>query len=151
MTGLDVAAGVIAVVELSAKVAMLCVQYSRAVATAKSDITRLKEQIDQVRNVFDEVNRLLDGNDGASLKASQKVRKGVDACLSQVAAIERKMNVGKGRKAISRIGHALSWPFTRQEVDKIIQELRASEDMIALALQVDTAYVEMSRSLNIVL
>ena len=46
---------------------------------------------------------------------------------------------------MSRLGlRALSWPLARREVDKIIQELRASEDNIILALQVDTAYVEMS-------
>ena len=82
------AAGVIAVVELSAKVPLLCVQYTREVATAKSDITRLRDQIDQLRNTFDEINRLLDSQHGAELKASQKLQRGVDACLLQVTSIE---------------------------------------------------------------
>jgi hypothetical protein len=145
MAGLEVAASIIAVVNLSAKVTLLCTQYSREVATAKSDIARLQGRINQLENTFSEVNRLLDGQHGAELKASQKLRNGVDACLSQVAAIEQKMKARRGRKTMSRLGfRALRWPFTSQEVDKIVLELRESEAMLTLALQVDTAYVEMS-------
>jgi hypothetical protein len=147
MTGLDIAAGVIAVVELSAKVALLCARYSREVANAKSDIAHLKECIDQLQITLGEVSRLLDGQYGAGLKASQKLRKGVDACLSQMTTLEQKMKIGKGFRAMSRFGiRALSWPFTRQELDKVLQELKDSEAMIALALQVDTAYVDLPYS-----
>lgn len=41
MDGLSVAANVVAVVEVSAKVASLCAQYCSAVKKSKQDITRV--------------------------------------------------------------------------------------------------------------
>lgn len=152
MSGLEVAAGVIAVVDLSAKVASLCTQYSRAVITAQSDITRLADHIGRLRHTFDEVTRLLHGQHGARLKASQKLRGGVDASSANLTKIEEKLKVGKGHRAMSRFGwRALSWPFTRKEVDAIIEELRASEAMVALALQVDIVLVKKSPSRNAII
>ncbi|KAL9620623.1 MAG: hypothetical protein Q9160_004877 [Pyrenula sp. 1 TL-2023] len=139
MSGLDIAAGVIAVIELSAKVTSQCVRYSRKVKNARADVARLSKQIDLLRNTFDEVNRLLDSQNGARLKASQKLRKSVNICLTQISTVEQKLKSTKGDQFMRRLGmRALRWPFTHQEVDKIIEELRASETIITLALQVDT-------------
>lgn len=142
MSGLDVAAGVIAVVELSYKVTSLCVQYSRQAAGAKSSIARLAERVDQLRDTLNAAKRLLDGQHGPKLKASQSLRHGVDTCFGQMEQLEDRMKLGKGRKAMSRLGvRALSWPFAQKEIDRIIQDLTTSETTISLALQVDTAYV----------
>lgn len=142
MSGLGVAASVIAVVEVSAKVALLCARYSREVANSKTDATRLQGQTDLLRNALGEVDKLLNSQYGARLEASHKLRDGVTACLEQMRAMEKKMKMGKGHKAMSRLGlRALSWPFTRKEVDKIIEELKVIEATITLALQVDTVYV----------
>lgn len=143
MSGLEVAAGVIAVIELSAKITSQCVRYSREVKNARADVARLSKQIDLLRNTLDEVNRLLDGQDEARLKASQRLRKSINACLTQISTVEQKLKSTKGDKVMRRLGiRALRWPFTRQEVDKIIEELRASETTITLALQVDITYVK---------
>ena len=46
MTDLNVAADVIAVVKISARMIDLCYKYSRKVANAKSDIKRLENHVE---------------------------------------------------------------------------------------------------------
>jgi hypothetical protein len=142
MSGLETAAGVIAVAGLLARVASLCKRYSREVINAKTDIARLEKQVEALQFTWDEVNRLLDSKYGERLKASQNLRRGVSTSLALIGPLEQKMRIKKGHKAMSRVGiRTLSWPFTRKEVDKIIQELKESQANMTLALQVDTAYV----------
>jgi hypothetical protein len=59
MDGLGVAASAIAVVELSAKIALLCVQYSLAVKHAEADIERLRGEVNTVTDLLRGVERLL--------------------------------------------------------------------------------------------
>ena len=73
MEGLGVAANIIALVDLCAKVALFCYQYSLAVKDAKNDITRLQGEVKSLRDVLGEVQQLLDGPDSAKLSASQKL------------------------------------------------------------------------------
>jgi len=48
-----------------------------------------------------------------------------------MSSVEEKMKIGKGYKAMSRFGtRTLSWPFTLQEADKIIEELSSSRILI---------------------
>lgn len=59
MEGLGVAANVIAVVELSTKVAFLCLEYSKGVTNAKDDIARLRGEVVGLRRVANSVDELL--------------------------------------------------------------------------------------------
>ncbi|CAL8584904.1 hypothetical protein XPA_010487 [Xanthoria parietina] len=54
--------------------------------------------------------------------------------------LEEKLKIGKGRKAMHRVGlRALSWPLTRSDTDKAIERITASQEVVKLALQIDTA------------
>jgi hypothetical protein len=55
MEGLGVAASVVAVVDLSAEVAKLCIQYSLEVKDAKSDISRLYNEARNLEKVMKDV------------------------------------------------------------------------------------------------
>jgi hypothetical protein len=127
MEGLGVAANVIAVVELSAKVASVCVQYSRAVKHAAKDIDRLQSELKGLQDLLQNVKQLLDGPNGARLSASPTVSKEIDACESQLRALDRRLNPSKSQKAMSRVGfRALKWPFETKEVYEIIGSLTIS-------------------------
>lgn len=73
MEGLGAAANVIAIVDLCAKVASFCYQYSLAVKNAKNDITRLQGELKSLRDVLGEVQQLLNGLDSAKFSASQNL------------------------------------------------------------------------------
>src|SRR4051794_27335198 len=112
MEALGVLANVIAVVELSAKVLSLCMQYSLAVKDAKSDIMRLQIEIMSLDGVLGKFKQLLEGPDGTKLSASQKLDDTLDECSLQLEYLLKTLDPGKGRKAMSRIRlRALKWPF----------------------------------------
>jgi hypothetical protein len=142
MAGLEVAASVIAVVNLSAKVAKLCIQYSLEVKDAKSDILRLHNEVKNLGKVVSDVQHLVAGPGGAELSASEKLLDAVTDCSTQLKTVEKNIDPGKIRKAMSRFGaRALRWPFQSKQVDKIIRELERCKETISLALQVDQTYV----------
>jgi hypothetical protein len=138
MDGLSVAANIIAVVEISAKVAGLCTEYISAVRNAKADIARLQSVVEILNGLFKELNILLDSPLASKLDASQRLRQAVLESFQQLKDLKSKLEPGKGRKAMSRFGiRALGWPFTRNDVDKIIQHLTQCKENIHLALQID--------------
>jgi hypothetical protein len=138
MEGLGVAANVIAVVELSAKIASLCVQYSRAVKHAKADIERLGREVNSITDLLRAVEGLLQRPDNTQLSASQKVHDALKDCLSQLVQLHTKLDPGRRRKVMSSFGvRALKWPFESKGVEKVINDLERCKQTISLALQVD--------------
>ena len=137
MSGLEVAASVIAVISLSAKVASLCHQYSTDVKNANKDIERLQAETSHLKTALESVQKLLEDSDGSALSASNKLRDALDDCSSQLTKLEKKLDPGKTRHMISRIGIRLTWPFSGKDVEKIVMSIRTSRDAISLALQVD--------------
>jgi hypothetical protein len=55
MDGFSGAASVIAVVDVSAKVASLCYQYSIEVKHAKDDIERLHQKVNEIKNILEKL------------------------------------------------------------------------------------------------
>lgn len=104
MDGLSAAASVIAVIDIAAKVASLCFQYSAAVKDAKEDIERLQRKIVYIRDILSELKRLLDGQDKTRLSATDKLAASLKECLEQLQELEIQLKPGKTRKAMSRLG-----------------------------------------------
>lgn len=98
MEGLGVAVNIIAVVELSAKVASLCVQYSLAVKQAKTDIERLEREVDGLTELLQEVQRLLQRPDTPQLSAPLKLRDALGDCFSRLTLLNTTLDPGKTRK-----------------------------------------------------
>ncbi|RYP31190.1 hypothetical protein DL766_004498 [Monosporascus sp. MC13-8B] len=142
MDGLGSAASVVAIIDLSAKVASLCFQYSAAVKNAKSDIERLRGEVDRLKTTLEGARRLLDSPNGARLQTSQPLSDGLRDCASQLAKLEtkleKKLNRGTMRRMMSPFGfRALKWPFESKEVDNIIQNLNKSRDTLSTSLNID--------------
>ena len=138
MEGLGVAASVIAVVESSAKVASLCLQYSQGVRHAKDDIIRLRKQVIDLENVSASVTQLLDGPNGSQLKTSRQLQAALLDGRSQLQELHETLAPKSARKAMSRLGFkSLTWPFQSKDADKIMQEFRRCTQAVSLALAVD--------------
>ncbi|KAL2198614.1 hypothetical protein P885DRAFT_67778 [Corynascus similis CBS 632.67] len=140
--GIGAAASVIAVVELAAKVGSLCLEYSSAVKSARSDIERLRKHTESMKITVDGARKLLQGPHGARLKTSQKLHKALADTYSQLdditTTLEAKLYTGRTAKAMRRVGlRALKWPFESKDVDKIIANLQRDQDSVADALQID--------------
>ncbi|KAK4148501.1 vegetative incompatibility protein HET-E-1 [Chaetomidium leptoderma] len=142
MEAVGSAASIIAVIELSAKVASLCFQYSSAVKNARSDVERLQGELERLTTTLQGAQRLLESPNGKRLQTSQGLRNGLIDCSSQLSELqsrlEKKLNPGSARKAMSRIGfRALKWPFESKEIDDIIKNLERYRDTLSVSLAVD--------------
>lgn len=80
MEGLGIAANVIAVIELSAKVASLCLEYSRDVKRAKSDIQRLLRELGTLKVALEGARQFLESPNGRRLQTLQRLRDGLSGC-----------------------------------------------------------------------
>ena len=138
MDGLSGAASVIAVIDLSAKIATLCFQYSLAVKDAKEDIERLQRKVSDIKNILGEVRQLLDEQDKTLLSATYKLSDSLNRCFQQLEELSTQLEPRSKRKMMSRLGvRALKWPFTSKEVEKHIANLEKYEQTYNLALQAD--------------
>ncbi|KAK4139044.1 uncharacterized protein C8A04DRAFT_33504, partial [Dichotomopilus funicola] len=154
MEAVGSAASIIAVIDLSAKVVSLCSQYYSAVKNAPSDIERLQGEVVRLNTTLQGAQRLLESPDGKRLQTSQGLRNGLIDCSSQLSSLqlrlEKKLNPGSARKAISRIGfRALKWPFESKEIDSIIKNLERHRDILSVDLAVDgvTQVLDISQTL----
>ncbi|KAF1948113.1 hypothetical protein CC80DRAFT_486595 [Byssothecium circinans] len=141
MDGLSGAASVIAVVDMSAKVASLCFQYSIEVKHAKGDIERLYRKVNETKNVLEKLQQLL-RQDESQLSTTRTLLDPLQRCYQELKYLEdnlkAKLEPGLGRKAMQRFGmRALKWPLTSKEVEKAVQNLEKYGNTFSLALQVD--------------
>jgi len=149
MAELGSAASVIAVIDLTAKVALLCFQYSKAVKNSKSDIERLLGELKGLITTLEGARHLLEGPNGTRLQTSQGLRDGLRGCSAQLSKLrtklEEKLNAGAARKAMRNFGiRALKWPFESKDIDGIVGTLERYRDTLSAALTVDQAYVAAS-------
>jgi conjugal transfer/entry exclusion protein len=142
MEAVGVTANVIAVVDLSAKVVKLCVQYAKQVAGAKQDIERLQTQVEHLGDALKAAQTLVKGAQAQSLFTLQKLVDLSDPCNAELQRLETKLGPSSGRKAMRRMGiRALKWPFSSKEVDQILSSLERHEKTILLGLQIDQTFV----------
>lgn len=127
MAELDLVACVIAVVDLSAKIASTCVQYSRDVKDSKADIGRFKQEVESVDNLLRHAKALLEGADKTSLSTLDELKNALAECETQLQQLNRALDPGNRWKGMSKIEvRALEWPFKSREVDKAISSLGRS-------------------------
>ena len=120
MEGLSGAASVIAVIELSAKIASLCVRYSLAVKHAKDDIGRFRREINSITDLLEDVNRMLERPDHTQLSTSVKLKDALRSCSEQLLELSTTLDPGRRREVMRTFGlRALKWPFKTSEVEKI--------------------------------
>jgi STAND-like protein len=146
MEAVGSAASIIAVIELSAKVATLCFQYSKEVKNAKSEIERLHGELDRLKKTLEGAQQPLKSPDGGLLRISQRLLVGLHGCSSQLTnlqtKLEKKLKPSTQRKMMSQFRiTALKWPFESKDVDGIITTLAQYRDTLSTALVVDLAYV----------
>jgi hypothetical protein len=134
---LGVAANVIAVVDLSAKISSLWVQYGREVKNAAADIERLRKEIASLQGVTKAVQDLLNGPDGKKLDKSQ-LETYLNECVLLLKILELKLTPRTARKLRGKMGFTtLKWPFQSKEVDDLVRQFSKFVQAIAHTLQVE--------------
>lgn len=138
MAEVGLAASVIAIIELSAKVSALCLDYSTAVSNARADIIRLRSRLDNLGATFRAVQKLLDGLDGHTLQTSRELVDSLRGCTTVLDQVQSRLDPDKTGKAMRRFGlRALKWPLDSKEVSDVLSRLERHEQTITLGLQID--------------
>lgn len=146
MEALGVAASVIAIIDLSAKIASICSQYIKDVKNAENDVRRLLQEVNKLGAIAEDIKRLLNGPRSARLKSSQKLEAGLKDSSHKLQTLEKKLELleqklrpaGTRHKIKVRLGlTSLTWPFDSQEVEKDVQDIAHYTKILSLALQHD--------------
>ena len=146
MDGLSAAASIIAVIQISEDVALLCSKYLKAVKNSKSDIERLQGELTNLKPVLEGAQKLLEGPNAARLETSRPLLDGLRGCYSQLKNLETNLKghlkpEGKG-KGMRHFGlRALRWPTKSKKVDMVIQTLSKFRDTLSVSLNIDQTYV----------
>src|SRR5271168_928938 len=123
MAGIGEAASIIAVVQITAQIGQLCGGYLSEVKDARKDIERLHSKILMLHDVLEKSVKIVEGST-ARLPVSKSVLESLKRCEGDLENLKKKLDPGKRQKAMKRIGlRALKWPFTKNEVDKIVEML----------------------------
>ncbi|RBQ76957.1 hypothetical protein FVER14953_12333 [Fusarium verticillioides] len=132
------AASIIAIVELSAKVGKLCVQYSAAVGNARADITRLQSRLKDLNLCLEATKRPLEDPKKSKLATSQSLVDSLNVCKRELSEVQDRLDPGSARRAMRRFGlRALKWPFDSKEINTVVFNLEHYKQTITLCLQVD--------------
>ncbi|KAJ9412678.1 hypothetical protein QL093DRAFT_2539123 [Fusarium oxysporum] len=97
-------ASVVAIIDLSAKVATLCFQYSTAVGNARADIAHLQSRLNDLDTCLRGVHRVLYSPNNQALTISRELIDSLDGCKSELVQMQNRLDPGKARKTMHRLG-----------------------------------------------
>ncbi len=138
MDDVSAAASVVALVETSLKVVSLCAEYYSHVKNAKKDADRLCLEVRAFISVLKNLDKLAQNPGATRLFASRSLNEDIQQCLIYLEHLQKKLEPGKRRKAMSRYGiRALKWPFERKELEKDLGVLERYKSTFTAALNTD--------------
>lgn len=138
MSDLDVAAGVTTVLQLSGKVASLCVSYLKEVKQSGQHIRKLSSEATRLTTTLQRVGELISQPKNAKLQTLHDISAALSDGETQLQRLVHKLHRQETNRTRTQ---ALKWPFQKEELDKAISDLRQCREMISFALQIDQVCV----------
>ncbi|OQD81053.1 hypothetical protein PENANT_c030G04575 [Penicillium antarcticum] len=138
MEGVSAAASVFGVIQLAGSIVKLCGGYLQETKNAREDIIALQRSITGLEGTVQKLFEFLQGPHAIKFPTCSLLVNNVSDCLSDLGALENKINPGRGKSMMRRFGvRAFKWPLKRTEVDRIIQGLERYKSSFTLSLQID--------------
>jgi hypothetical protein len=135
---MDIAASVIAVVQITEHVLTLCYNYARGVKDAPDDIKRLLDELKSLEAIVGGAKDVLDGPHKEKLKTSQKLSTSLKSCTSELRTLTTKLVTKSGDLHHHQFSRSrLKWPLESKEVDKAVQSLHKHRDNLCASLTID--------------
>ena len=104
LDGVSAAASVVALIDTSLKVVFLCAEYYSRVKNARKDVDRFSVEFKAFINVLQNLDNLARNPGATRLFASKLLNDDVQRCLLDLKRLQKKLDPGKGREAMSRYG-----------------------------------------------
>ena len=134
----------LAVVQICTAVLSQTYKYCASVASAKTEIERLDNEVKAIQGLFRRMRELLERQKSAGtadikrLETSQSFIESTKCALSDLQQLQQKLKVRTGQKAMSKVGlRALKWPLKKQDVDDYVAKLERHKTSIMSTLQLD--------------
>lgn len=138
MDGLSVAASVIAVIDVSVKVATLCSAYFKQVSNAPDEISDLTNRLTGLEKTLRRADQLIQSENGKLLAASRDLKDQLPKCFSTLQTLQIKLESGfHDKRKPKNFFRSLKWPFSRGEIGTIINTLGQYNELIKDALLLD--------------
>ncbi|MCJ1380068.1 hypothetical protein MMC17_003171 [Xylographa soralifera] len=141
MDGLSAASSVITVIQISGQVASLCRTYYLEVKDARSEIQRLREEVNALEDVLAKVVELADNptiDEVQVLKLVNQAEGPVQQCQALLTELVTKLKKGQGTDKMKRFGlRAIKWPFSSIDVKIYLETITRHKATFTLALALD--------------
>ncbi|KAJ5961138.1 NACHT and WD40 domain protein [Penicillium vulpinum] len=134
MDGLSAASSIAGVIQVAGAISKLCGGYVQDVKDATADIIALQQTIQGLVDVLEQLLAFLDNPN--SRFRTKVLKDDVRGCLLALEALEGKIDPGKGKRAMRKLGfRALKWPLKRSEVEKLMGDIEGYKSLFSLSLQ----------------
>ncbi|KAI1775498.1 ankyrin repeat-containing domain protein [Hypoxylon cercidicola] len=138
---LSIAASLVAVVQISGGIISLCYDYRQCVQGAKKDIATLQREVQSLRNVIEQILKLLDTEDEDYLPLLRKMNASNNSFHEYEEDFRRledrlRSPVSKWRQ----LGQQLLWPLRERELTKDIETIHRMKGILEFGLVTDTAF-----------
>jgi hypothetical protein len=146
MEAVGAVASIVAIIDLSAKVASLCCGYATAVKNAKSDIERLQQEVSLLKATLEGALQLVETPNDARFQTSKRLRDGLGGCSLQLKELEAKLGKWLSPRNTCKMMNCFDlrprkWPFESKDVDDIIKTFEQHRDTMCGGLDIDQTYV----------
>ncbi|KAG9253804.1 uncharacterized protein F5Z01DRAFT_681771 [Emericellopsis atlantica] len=141
MSGLEVAAGVIAVVTIAAQVAGLAMDYEKSVQNAFAEMNSLLKEVNRLQHTAERVQALLDGPQGHLLGASKPLREALDEAVLLLESTRERLVLPPHSGSWRRMWKRESWSARGKGTDDTVVGLSRCAQNITNALQVDQTHI----------
>ena len=129
---------IVAVTDRSVKILSILARYYSGVHNAKAEIQQLYTEVQSLHDVLSRLAVSVRKPGTTKLPASTASAFAIRQCLSEIEALEEKLNPSKGGRLMRRVGiRALTWPLTRKDVDECISKIEKHKTAFNLALNTD--------------
>jgi hypothetical protein len=140
---LSIAASLIAVLELTTKIISSCHKYRCGVQRAQKDIGRILDEAKVLRDVLEEVIRLLEEGETEGTANAPSLRKmnlagGLfSELLSDLSRLETRLRPSTNKW--KRLGDKLLWPLQESDVKRALDSIQRLRGIVQVGLAVDSA------------
>ncbi|KAH8776242.1 hypothetical protein F5883DRAFT_544196 [Diaporthe sp. PMI_573] len=124
------------VIDLSAKVAVKCVQYANEVKNARAEISRVQRETLNLKIVAEKTKELLEGDHRASLQACRELSCAIQETTGQLHQLCAELSFPDTAPRLWGL-RALQWPFQSKNVERVVQDIARCSQSISETLQID--------------
>lgn len=133
---MEATGGIIAIVQISAKIISICGKYALEVKDAKEDIKRLQKEVVSLQESLELVQNSLAAPGGTTLAgAAEALADIIGGCSKELESLQMRLQPKRRQRMKNWLKFAeLTWPLTSREVDKLVGVLERRKSSISMLL-----------------